>query len=154
MANRNRVAGFLAGIALLCALGLGVARNRRAPAESQDPQGVVYGMLDAARAGEVGRYLDYFVAPALAAFRQTIRESGEAGFAKYLRDSNADIEGIAVKEPDIAENGALVRVDYVYRDRTVTQRLSLTRQRDGWKIASADGEERTAMPVPFGTVLK
>jgi len=154
MAHRNRVAGVLAGLALLGALGLGVGRNRRSSAQSQDPQATVYAMLDAARSGEVARYLDHFAAPAIDEFRQQIRESGESAFAKYLREANARIEGIAVTEPEIAGNAAVIRVEYVYSDRTVTQQLSLTKQADRWRIERADGEERTSMPVPFGTVLK
>jgi hypothetical protein len=111
-------------------------------------------MLDAARAGDVGRYLGMFAGPALDGLRQTIRESGEAAFARRLRDTNGPVEGVAVADPEFEGETARVRVEYVRGDGNGVQYLHLSKARRGWRIERADGEESAHMPVRFGTLVK
>ena len=125
-----------------------------AQAGSPDPQTSIYEMLDAARAGKVKTYLASYRGPMEAALRQTIAETTERDFAKYLIENNATIKGIAVSDPQIAGETATVRVEYVYPDRNEVQTMRLEQGSDGWKITAAEGDERIKTPIPYGTPVK
>jgi hypothetical protein len=158
--NKRRTAQWLTLTVLALALGIGVMRKTgwRLPESkpaSQDPQDAIYSMLDSARAGDVKSYLAHYTGPMEAALRQSIAESTESAFAKYLRDSQAAIKGVAVAEPEIT-NGteARVRVEYVYEDRNEIQTMYLERGPSGWKIARTEGDERIKTLIPYGTPMK
>ena len=119
------------------------------------PQDAIYGMLDAARNGNVAAYLASYTGGLAAGLSESIRESTEAGFAKYLRDSNAAIKGVAVGEPQPVSDGEVsVRVEYVYQDRNEAQIMHLEKAGNDWKIARVDGAERVKTLVPYGTPVQ
>ena len=153
--RRHRFTQALTLLVLVAALGFGVARRKgwRAP-QPQDPQSVIYSMWDAARAGDVRAYLSSHSGPMEASLRQAIAETGEARFARDLRESAAGIKGIAVNDPQIKGSTATVRVEYVYQDRNETQMLYLEQGLKGWKIVRADGDERIKTLIPYGTPVK
>jgi hypothetical protein len=160
--NKRRTAQLLTLVVLALALGIGVMRKtgwrlpESKPAEeAQAPQDAVYSMLDSARSGDVKAYLAHYTGPMEAALRQAIAESTESAFAKYLRDSQAAIKGVAVSEPEIT-NGteAKIRVEYVYEDRNEIQTMYLDRVSSGWKIARTEGDERIKTLIPYGTPVK
>jgi hypothetical protein len=126
-----------------------------APKEPPSPQDAIYAMLDAARAGNVAGYVACYSGAMAASLQQSVRESGEAGFAKYLRDSNAAIKGVAVSDPQAAgDNEVSVRVEYVYQERNEAQTVHLERVSGAWKIARVDGAERVKTLVPYGTPVQ
>ena len=89
------------------------------------------------------------------ALRQTLNETSEPAFAKYLRDSNAALKGVALSDPQkITDREEKVRVEYVYQDRNEAQVMYLERRPDGWKIARADSEERVKTLIPYATPMK
>lgn len=157
--RKHRLTQILTLIVLAAALGIGVARKTGWRAVNpqpagQDPQSAVYAMLDAERAGNVKAYLASHTGPMEASLRQTLAESTEAEFAKYLRDSAAGIKGVAVYDPQITGGTAAVRVEYVYQDRNEVQMMYLEQGRKGWKIFRADGDERIKTLIPYGTPVK
>ncbi len=112
-------------------------------------------MLASARAGNVAGYLSSFSGPLEESLRESIRESGEAGFAKYLKDSNAVLKGVAVAGVQKLDEGAVnVRVEYVYQDRNEAQTVRLENTTAGWKITRIDGAERVKTLVPYGTPIR
>jgi hypothetical protein len=122
---------------------------------AQEPQDVIYAMLDAARAGDVKAYLAHYTGAMEGALRQSISESSGTAFAKYLQDQQAAIKGVAVSEPEITGDAeAKVRVEYVYEDRNEIQTIYLERAGDGWKIARAASDERIKTLIPYGTPVK
>src|ERR1700680_680008 len=140
-------------LALLAALAAGkmgwVLHEAKA---SQDPQDTIYAMLNAARSGDVKTYLAEFTGQMEASLRQSLAETTESGFAKYLRDSNAAIKGVAVSDPQkVTDLEAKVRVEYVYQDRNEAQTIYLEKGPKGWKIARADSDERVKTLIPYGT---
>lgn len=143
---------------LLAALAIGMARKtgwRVAPERAgQDPRSAVYAMLNAARAGDVKAYLASHTGPMEAALRQTLAETTEPEFARYLRDSNSAVAGVAVFDPQVTGKTATVRVEYVYRDRNESQTMYLEQGAKGWKIFRADGDERIRTLIPYGTPVK
>jgi len=154
---------------LLAALGIALARksdlsilrearSTEAPTEAnaaQDPQDTIYAMMGAARAGDVKAYLACYTGPMEAALRQALAEATEPGFAKYLRDSNATIKGIAVSDlQPIADLEAKVRVEYVYQDRNEAQTMYLEKGPNGWKISRTDADEPVKTPVKYGTPVR
>jgi hypothetical protein len=112
-------------------------------------------MLGAARAGNVAQYLSSYEGSIQASLRESVQESSEAAFAKYLQESNAAIKGVAVGAPqDVGENKADLRVEYVYQDRNEVQTIRLQKTTAGWKITRVDGAERVKTLVPYGTPIR
>jgi len=127
------------------------------PAAKPDPtpQDAIYAMLDAARAGDVKSYLAAYTGQMQTSLKQSLAETGEQGFAKYLKESNAAIKGIAIMEPQVLTDREMkVRVEYVYQDRNEAQFMYLERGTAGWKIARVDGTERVKTLVPYGTPVQ
>jgi len=90
-----------------------------------------------------------------AALKQSLAETTESGFAKYLTDSNAAVKGIAISEPQpLTDREVKVRVEYVYQDRNEAQTMYLEKGTSGWKIARVDGAERVKTLVPYGTPVQ
>ena len=140
----------------LVAVGLVVRQRMQSAAQSgAQPQDAIYAMLDAARAGDVKGYLSSYTGLMEASLRQSVQESGEGGFAKYLRDTNASVKGVAVQAPQVSPGGGvMVRVEYVYQDRNEAQTMLLQRVGRSWKIARVDGAERFKTLVPYGTPVE
>ena len=161
--KRNRKAQVLTVALLVAALGAGAARkagwrwpNLRSSSESAggEPQNTVYAMIDAARSGNVKAYLAVHTGQMEAALRQVLAETTAVEFARYLRDSNAAVKGVAVSEPRITDSTAAVRVEYVFQDRNEAQTLYLEKGSQGWKISRADSGERIKTLIPYGTPVK
>jgi len=165
--NKQRAAVVLTVVVLLAALGIAVGRKanwstpdmrgalRRLRPEPPQPQDAVYAMLNAARAGDVKGYLDNYTGPMEAALRQSLSESGEAAFARYLVQSNAEVKGVAVTEPQpVSESEVRVRVEYVYQDRNEAQTMYLEKGPGGWKISRIEADERLKTLIPYGTPVK
>jgi hypothetical protein len=151
--TNQRKAQMVTVVVLVAALA--VALGRRPTRAEQSPQDAIYAMLDAARNGDVNKYLASYTGPMEAALRQSLAETTEAGFARYLRESNTAIKGIAVAEPQqIAETETKVRVEYIYQDRNEAQTMYLLKGPKGWKISRADSDERVKTLIPYGTPVR
>jgi hypothetical protein len=117
------------------------------------PQDAIYAMLDAARAGDVKKYLASYTGQMEQALQRA--KSDSADFAKYLRDSNAAIKGIAVMEPQaVSDHEVKARVEYVFQDRNEVQYFYLDKIRGSWKIARVDSSERVKTLMPYGTPVQ
>jgi hypothetical protein len=165
--TRQQKARVLTVAILSCGLGVAVLRkpdvraaivNRmdgKLVAQTADttPQDAVYAMLDAARAGDVQRYMSMYIDPIQTPMRQAMSESRD--FPKYLRDSNAGVKGVAVNEPETLPDGRVkARVEYVYEDRNEVQFMYLEKTRQGWKIANVDAADRVKTLVRYGTPVQ
>lgn len=119
------------------------------------PQDAIYGMLDAARLGDVKSYLNSYTGQMSSTLQESLAETTEAGFKKYLQDSNAAIKGIAISEPQtLTDREVKIRVEYVYQDRNEAQIMNLEKGPGGWKISRVDGVERVKTLVPYGTPVQ
>jgi len=126
-----------------------------APKPDPTPQEAIYAMLDAARVGDVKTYLASYTGQMEMSLKQSIGETTESGFAKYLKNQNASIKGIAISEPQqLTDREVKVRVEYVYQDRNEAQMMFLEKSTGGWKIARVDGTERVKTLVPYGTPVQ
>jgi len=125
------------------------------PKPDPTPQDAIYAMLDAARVGDVKTYLAAYTGQMETALKQSISETTESGFAKYLKDQNAAIKGIAISEPQtLTDREVKVRVEYVYQERNEAQVMFLEKAQGGWKIARVDSSERVKTLVPYGTPVQ
>src|SRR5438270_11292185 len=70
-----------------------------APKAEPSPQDAIYAMLDAARVGDVKSYMASYTGQMDSALKQSLAETGEGGFARYLKDSKAGVKGGAMAEP-------------------------------------------------------
>jgi hypothetical protein len=153
--TRDRKTQFVTVAVLLAAVSVGVVRKTAPRRPEPTPQDAIYSMLDAARTGDVRKYLAHYAGPMEAALRQTLAETTEPGFAKYLKDSNAAIKGVAVSDPEkIGDREAKVRVEYIYQDRNEAQTMYLEKVPDGWKISRAEAGDRVKTLIPYGTPVR
>src|SRR5262249_15554586 len=112
-----------------------LAPKPAAPKPDPTPQDAIYAMLDAARLGDVKTYLAAYTGQMETALKQSIAETTESGFAKYLKDQNVAIKGIAISEPQtLTDREVKVRVEYVYQDRNEAQMMFLEKAAGGWRI--------------------
>ena len=157
MMTRHHTAQLVTVLVLVAALAIGLARKAgwRTAKAPPEPQDAVYAMLAAARSGDVKAWLACYTGEMQATLRQTVKESTEPGFAKYLRDTHAAIKGVAVSDPQrIGEQEATLRVEYIYQDRNEAQIVSLEKDPAGWKIARAGAAGRVPSLIPYGTPVK
>src|SRR5580700_4954019 len=140
------------GAALGQKSGWRFGRTQSTPPAS--PQDAIYGMLDAARSGNVAAYLASYTGPMAASLQESVRETTEPAFSQYLRDSNSAIKGVAVSDPQINDREATAQVEYVYQDRNEVQIVHLEKVGGDWKIARVGGAERVKTLVPYGTPVR
>ncbi|MBM3744609.1 MAG: hypothetical protein FJW34_02285 [Acidobacteria bacterium] len=162
--TRQRQAQLITLAVLAAALAVVVAQRggwsmrglfSRAPNSEPGPQDAVYAMLDAAREGNVRKYLAAHTGQMEVTLRQAIAEKGETAFAAYLKEFNAPIKGIAILEPQpLTDREVRLRVEYVYQDRNEAQTMYLEKVSGGWKIARLDTAERVKTLIPYGTPVQ
>lgn len=128
---------------------------RTGPKREPTPQDAIYAMLDAAREGDVDEYMKAYTGQMRASLEQTIAEKTKRGFADYLRESNAQIKGIAITEPEkLTPTEVRARVEYVFQDRNEVQLMYLQRVEARWLITRVDATRRVPTLVPYGTPVE
>ncbi|SPE30963.1 exported hypothetical protein [Candidatus Sulfopaludibacter sp. SbA3] len=155
--SRPRTATIVTMLLLAALLATAVLRKTvvRQTALAATPQDTIYGMLDAARAGDGNAYLGQYAGPMEAQLRQAIAEKTAADFKGYLQASNAEIKGVAVSEPKtLSDREVEVRVEFIYQDRNEVQRMVLEKFSGNWKITRVDGAERVKTLVPYGSPVE
>ena len=132
-----------------------LAPKPAAPKADPTPQDAIYAMLDAARVGDTKTYLAAYTGQMSMSLQQAVAESTVDKFATYLKNSNAEIKGVAINEPQtLTDREVKVRVEYVYQDRNEAQTMFLEKAPGGWKIARVESAERVKTLVPYGTPVQ
>jgi hypothetical protein len=141
------------GVVVFRKTDLGASIRGLTQRSNPTPQDAIYAMLDAARTGDVTRYMACYTGQMEQSLQRARAES--ADFAKYLRDSNAALKGIAVMEPQaLSDREVKARVEYVYQDRNEAQFFYLDKTGSGWKISRVESSERVKTLIPYGTPVK
>jgi hypothetical protein len=111
-------------------------------------------MLDAARAGNTGVYVDTFSGPLQQQIRQVIRESGKTQFATYLAAQSSSFQSVALSVADQPSDvEARLRVEYVYSNRNEVQTFHLKKSEGHWKIIGISGTDQIKTLIPYGTAV-
>jgi hypothetical protein len=160
--KRNTQARLLAVAALLGALGAGSARKAgwfdrafKPAATTEDAiTAAIYATMDAARAGDVSRYLDGYTGPMRAALQRSLDDSGGPAFARYLQGLDAGVKGLAVRVDSSGEREAKARVEYVYQELNDVQAVYLEKERGVWRIARTGGDQPVKAAIPYGTPIR
>jgi hypothetical protein len=120
----------------------------------QTPEDTVYGMLDAARAGDTAVYVDTFSGPLQQQIQQVIRESGKTQFASYLTAQSSSFQSVALSVADQPSDlEAQLRVEYVYANRNEVQTFHLKKSGGRWKIIGISGTDQIKTLIPYGTAV-
>jgi len=118
------------------------------------PDDAIYGMLDAARAGNVRSYLDSFADPMRTQIEQVVKESTKDKFAAYLVSQNSAFQSVAITVTSTAsDREAQAQVEYVYSDRNEVQYMHLNKVQGQWKITDVSGSQPIKTLIPFGTAV-
>jgi hypothetical protein len=160
--KRDTQARVLAVVALLAALGVGVARQAgwfdlaAAPATTTEDaiSAGVYATMNAARAGDVNRYLDGYTGPMRSALQRSLDDSGAPAFARYLQSLDAEVKGLAVSVESSGQREARARVEYVYQERNSVQAVYLEKERGVWRIARTEDNQTVKAAIPYGTPIR
>jgi len=160
--KRNTRARVLAVAALLGALAAGSARKTGwfevavAPAVTAEDaiSAGVYATMNAARSGDVSRYLTGYTGPMRVALQRSLDDSGNAAFARYLRSLDAGVKGLAVWVESSGEREAKARVEYVYQERNDVQVVYLEKEKGVWRIARTDSDQPVMAAIPYGTPIR
>jgi hypothetical protein len=153
--TKQRLASILTIAILAAALAVILARkNTRIQPADASPEDAIYAMLDAAKKGDVPRYLAAYSGPMEASLKQSIAESTTTAFSQYLIDTNSALKGVAVTAPESpTAREAKVRVEYVYQDRNEIQFMYLEKL-PTWKITRVESAQRVKTLVPYGTPVR
>jgi hypothetical protein len=112
------------------------------------PQDTIYAMLDAAREGDVDKFLSAYGGDLQSSLRRSVTP-------QYLKDMNSPIKGVALNDPaPISEREVKVRVEYVFQDRNEVQIFYLEKAGADWKITRMENSERVKTLVPYGTPVQ
>jgi hypothetical protein len=153
--QRNTRARILAVAALLVALGVGLARRGGRSEGAAGPvvtaedaiSASIYDTMNAARAGDVSRYLAGYTGPMRAALQRLLDDDGDASFARYLLSLDAGLKGLAVSvESCVCIPGTEQRASRVPGEGT--RRLA-NRAYRGRSTGPGGGPLRDANPVTF-----
>jgi hypothetical protein len=127
-----------------------------ADSAEDEPQSVVWKMVDASKARDVRGYLDCFAGDLRTRLDASVRELGESGFADYLAQRVEELKGVALYDIERAPaGGASVTVEYVFANEKELQRLHLDPSRaGGWRITAADESRREKSLIPYGTPIE
>ena len=126
----------------------------RSSPRAATPEETVYGMLDAARAGDTAVYVDTFSGPLEQQIQQVIRESGKKQFAAYLTAQSSSFQSVALSVADQPSDlEARLRVEYVYANRNEVQTFHLKKSGGRWKIIGISGTEQIKTLIPYGTAV-
>jgi hypothetical protein len=118
------------------------------------PEDTVYGMLDAARAGDTAVYVDTFSGPLQQQIQQVIRESGKTQFTSYLTGQSSSFQSVALSVTDQPSDvEARLRVEYIYANRNEVQTYHLRKFGARWKIIGISGTDLTKTLIPYGTAV-
>jgi hypothetical protein len=121
---------------------------------AQTPEDAVYGMLDAARAGDTNTYINTFAGSLQQQIEQAIKESGKAQFARYLTGQSSSFQSVALSVTDQpSDEDARLRVEYVYVNRNEVQNFQLKKSAGRWRIVSISGTDQIKTLIPFGTAV-
>ena len=154
--NRRTLATVVA--IALAAAALWWARERQAPAAdapANEPQSVVWRMVDASKARDVPGYLECFAGDLRTRLDATAKQLGEGGFADYLAKRVAELKGVALYDVEREADGrAWVTVEYVFAEEKELQRLHLEEVRGRWVIADAEASRREKSLIPYGTPIE
>jgi hypothetical protein len=160
--KRNTRARALAVAALLGAFAAGSARKAGwfggtvtpAATDEEAISAAVYATMNAARAGDVSRYLAGYTGPMRVALQRSLDDSGRAAFAGYLESLDAGVKGLAVSVEVGGGREGKARVERVYQERNEVQVVYLEKERGAWRIARTDGDQAVKAPIRYGTPLR
>jgi hypothetical protein len=166
--TRERLTTLITAGVLTLGLGFLVAKNKGVTLADVNPTAIaqsltpktaapedsIYAMLDAAKAGDAKAYLACYTGHMKDLLAQSAVEATSVGFEKYLRTSNAAIQGVALSPPEtVTASQVKVRTEYVYKDRNEIQFLYLQKEGAGWKIYQVDSAEAIKTLVPYGSAV-
>jgi|SRR5262245_37328464 len=124
---------------------------RQRPKTPEEPENVIWRMLEQSRAGSVEGYMDCFTGSMREQLEVTARGMTLPRFSEYLRESIEKVKGVAVYDVQRSgESAATLVVEYVYQDQNERQRMSLRKEGELWRVESAEPSRRIQPIIPYG----
>ena len=160
--NPTTLARILAVAALLVAMGAGIARKAGwlagavtpAPTAEEAVTAAVYDAMNAARSGDVTRYLNGYTGPIRDALQRSLDESGKPAFVRYLKSLDNGVKGLAMFVESAGAREATARVEYVYEDRNDVQIVHLEKIGEAWRIARTGNGQQVQAAIRYGTPIR
>jgi hypothetical protein len=112
---------------------------------------------EAAKDGNLDRYLEQFADPLRSRLALTRAEKGDGYLREYLARLTAPLKGLAVRvdRKELTGPGTTrVPVEFIYADRNETQWFSLHRAGGWWRISGVEGVRAAKTLIPYGTPIE
>ena len=117
----------------------------------EEPESVIWLMLEKSKAGDVEGYLDCFSGQTRAQLETTAQGMSLPKFSEYLKQSVAPVKGVAVYDVQRpSEVLTTLVVEYVYQDQNERQQMSLKKDKSRWRIEKAEASQRIQPIIPYG----
>lgn len=112
---------------------------------------------EAARRGDLSRYLDQFTDPLLAQLSATRADKGDPYLRDYLDRQTAPLKGLAAdltRKKALDPDAVRLPVEFVYADRNEVQWFVLRRAGDRWRISRIESVRSAPTLIPYGTPVQ
>jgi hypothetical protein len=113
--------------------------------------------FEAARKGDLDRYLAQFTDPLRGRLSGTRTEKGDAYLRDYLARLTAPLKGLAVdlaRRAETAPDTIRLPVEFIYVDRNEVQRFTLRREGGRWRISEIEDVRAAPTLIPYGTPIE
>ncbi len=135
----------------LIGLVLFFANRRTEGPPSEEPEDVVWKLLDESKEGNIDGYLECFAGEMRTRLETTAADMTPDKFSAYLKESLEKVKGVAVFDVErSSDTTARLVVEYVYQDKNERQRLRLSFQESAWRIEEAEASEWIHPLIPYG----
>lgn len=153
MTDNNRiVAVVVTGLLVILLIVFARRPTGQDTTDTTTPDGVVWAFFAAQKSGDVTKYLRTLSGEALKVAQQSVKDTGRAKFAQYLKRSDSELKGIAVRgKQNRAPDSVLILVDLTFADGQEAQRFLVERKGGVWRITRIEGEQRRRSLIPYGT---
>ena len=136
------------------------ARATRAPDPEADGSPLsqpVEEAYEAAKDGNLDRYLEQFAEPLRSQLARTRAEKGDGYLRDYLARFTSPLKALAIhvdRKEVTGPNDVRVPVEFVYADRNETQWFSLQQEGGRWRMAGIDSVRSARTLIPYGTPIE
>jgi len=138
---------------VLVAVGFGllVSKDSTPKATAEKPEEILYEMFEAAKSGQVRKYLKCFGPELRVELEQRQRDQGKSAFRQYLIDWCQPVKGIALSDKAFEDDRGSVKVEWVFGDHNEEQVATLRKLNGAWRITGLTEGQRREQLVPYGT---
>ncbi|MBV9468013.1 MAG: hypothetical protein JO316_22620 [Abitibacteriaceae bacterium] len=113
--------------------------------------------FEAARKGDLERYLSQFTNPLREQLNRTRTQQGEGYLRRYLTQLTGTIKGVAVdltRKEEVGPDLVRIHVELIYADHNESQPFVMRQENGSWRISKIESLRSAPTLIPYGTPLE